>query len=86
MIGGRIDAYEVAGAADLIDGEELSEFEHGDVNRVLRQVPGVNIQEEDSFGLFPNIGLRGAPDFFMVVEHKGKLGGSALWASPGAKR
>ena len=32
VIGGRIDAYEVAGAADLIDGEELSEFEHGDVS------------------------------------------------------
>ena len=61
VVGGRIDPYRIAGSADIIDSEDLRRFDHGDVNRVLRQIPGVNTQEEDGFGLFPNIGLRGSP-------------------------
>lgn len=48
------------GSATLIDELELETFEYDDISRVLANVPGVNIREEDGFGLRPNIGFRGA--------------------------
>jgi Fe(3+) dicitrate transport protein len=48
------------GSAHVVTQEEIEKFELGDIHRILRSVPGVNIQEEDGFGLRPNIGLRGA--------------------------
>lgn len=59
VVAGSVDPFNIAGSATLVEDEELRIFDYGDVNRVLRQVPGVNLQEEDGFGLFPNIGLRG---------------------------
>lgn len=54
---------ELAGSSHVIEPEELEEAKDGfdDIHRVLRQVPGVNIQEEEGFGLRPNIGIRGVP-------------------------
>lgn len=49
-----------AGSATFIDETELEKFEYDDINRVLANVPGVNIRQEDGYGLRPNIGFRGA--------------------------
>lgn len=48
------------GSATLIDELALETFEYDDISRVLANVPGVNIREEEGFGLRPNIGFRGA--------------------------
>ena len=48
------------GSATLIDELQLEQFKFDDINRVLYSVPGVNIREEDGYGLRPNIGFRGA--------------------------
>ncbi|MGF1671523.1 MAG: TonB-dependent receptor family protein [Balneolaceae bacterium] len=49
----------IPGAATYISFTELKKHNHSDINRVLRNISGINIQEEDGFGLRPNIGMRG---------------------------
>lgn len=60
LTGGATGLREVPGSAYYISPKEIQKFNYTDVSRTLRHVPGVNIQEEDGFGLRPNIGLRGA--------------------------
>ena len=59
VVGSGDDLFELPGSAHRIGKLELEAQGHSDVHRILRRVPGVNIQEEDGFGLRPNIGLRG---------------------------
>ena len=60
IIGKRADVADIPGSAHIVDSEELAEFAQSDVLRVLRSVPGVYVQEEEGFGLRPNIGIRGS--------------------------
>ncbi len=60
IIGHRRDPADVPGSAHVISHEDLQTFLQGDVMRVLRTVPGVFLQEEEGFGLRPNIGIRGS--------------------------
>lgn len=60
IIGRKADVADVPGSAHIIDAEELGVFIQSDVLRVLRTVPGVYVQEEEGFGLRPNIGIRGS--------------------------
>ena len=59
---------DVSGSAHILDKEELSIFKASDMLRMLRSVPGVYIQEEDGFGLRPNIGIRGSG-----IDRSGKI-------------
>ncbi|MDH3375313.1 MAG: TonB-dependent receptor, partial [Gammaproteobacteria bacterium] len=60
IIGRSSDVADVPGSAHVIDSEALEIFNDTDILRVLRTVPGVYIQEEEGFGLRPNIGIRGS--------------------------
>jgi len=59
VIGKNANRKDVIGSATRLGASELEVFKYQDINQVLRLVPGVNIQEEDGYGLRPNIGLRG---------------------------
>ena len=47
------------GSTDLITNIDIKKFNDTDINRILGKIPGIYIQEEDGFGLRPNIGMRG---------------------------
>ena len=57
--GGREEAA-LPPSVSLLSDDDLSIYRYSDINRVLRFIPGVNLQEEDGFGFRPNIGFRGA--------------------------
>ncbi len=51
---------DIPGSVHVISGADLDRGNpFHDVHQALRKVPGVNVQEEDGFGLRPNIGIRG---------------------------
>lgn len=56
----RLEIRSVGGSVAFLDSAALEEHSYGDVNRVLRQVPGLNIVEEEGFGIRPSIGIRGS--------------------------
>ncbi|HET9238345.1 MAG TPA: TonB-dependent receptor [Oligoflexus sp.] len=75
------------GSTTVIGVEQLETYKYTDLNRVLKTVPGVQIQEEDGFGLRPNIGMRGvAPHRSrkVLIMEDGIPSGPAPYAAPAA--
>lgn len=50
----------VPGSASVVNAVDLAKFDDVDINRIVARIPGVYVQEEDGFGLRPNIGMRGS--------------------------
>jgi len=59
IVGDRQGLLDVEGSAYVIDGEQLYTSHVFTTNEALRSVPGVNVRDEEGFGMRPNIGIRG---------------------------
>ena len=87
ITGGPERISNVPGSAHVIDEEGLDRHNYGDPIRVLRQIPGVNMRQEDGFGLFPNIGMRGTAtgrSSKITLMEDGILAAPAPYAAPSA--
>jgi Fe(3+) dicitrate transport protein len=87
IIGSKFNIKNIAGSAAYLDVQEIREHNVADVNRLLRRVPGVNLRQEDGFGLFPNISLRGvdsARASKVTIMEDGVLTAPAPYSAPSA--
>ena len=55
ILGSQEAARKIPGSAHFIGEEQLRQFAYSDVQRIVREVPGVSLQIEDGYGLRPNI-------------------------------
>ena len=85
--GGLLGALDLAGSAHYISKKELNSFNSSNVNDILQSIPGVQLQEEDGFGLRPNIGLRGTGSersSKITIMEDGILSAPAPYSAPSA--
>lgn len=68
IYGSASNAELATGAAQYISEEDLAKFVYTDIQRIIRQVPGVSVQVEDGYGLRPNISIRG-----VATERSGRI-------------
>jgi Fe(3+) dicitrate transport protein len=87
IIGSKFNIKNIAGSAAYLDVQEIREHNVADINRLLRRVPGMNLRQEDGFGLFPNISLRGvdsARSSKVTIMEDGVLSAPAPYSAPSA--
>lgn len=80
-------AKSIPGAGEYISNTKLEKLNQSNINNVLRTIPGVNIRDEEGYGLRPNIGLRGTPvnrSAKITLMEDGILIAPATYADPSA--
>lgn len=59
IVGEADSVKRLPGTVNVLKQEELFESHVFNINEALRKVPGVNVRDEEGFGMRPNIGIRG---------------------------
>jgi len=89
VVGDSSLVEKIPGSAHVIDRREMEKVKLAtdDIHQMLRRVPGLNIQEEEGYGLRPNIGMRGTGtdrNSKITMMEDGVLIAPAPYAAPAA--
>ena len=89
VVGDSSLVEKIPGSAYVINRQEMEKVKLAtdDIHQMLRQVPGLNIQEEEGYGLRPNIGMRGTGtdrNSKITMMEDGVLVAPAPYAAPAA--
>jgi len=87
IFGRQADATKIPGGATEISLDEILQFNQSDIQRMIRQVPGVSVQIEDGYGLRPNLSIRGTASersARITLLEDGVLIAPAPYAAPAA--
>jgi Fe(3+) dicitrate transport protein len=87
MVGGQLTR--IPGSAHVLGAERVAgqKLAFDDVQTLLRQVPGVNVSDEEGFGRRPNIGMRGTGvgrSAKVAIMEDGVLSAPAPYSAPAA--
>lgn len=87
VVGSGEAVWDLSGSAAYIDSGQFTERGYTDIGKVLGAVPGVYVRDEDGYGNFPNISLRGGDGTRtskVTVMEDGILTAPAPYAAPAA--
>ena len=87
VIGSRDAVFDLPGSGYYVDADEIRDASYLNVNRILARVPGVYVREEDGFGNFPNISIRGGDGTRsekVTLMEDGIVTAPATYAAPSA--
>lgn len=87
VVGSKDLAFDLVGSAAYLDREDIEQQNYTNINRLLAKVPGVYTREEDGFGLFPNLSIRGnlgTRSEKTTIMEDGILMAPAPYSAPGA--
>ena len=87
VIGSTEDLLGLTGSGAFLEAEEYQRKGLTNIQQILRRVPGVYVREEDGFGNFPNISLRGGDGTRsekVTIMEDGILTAPAPYSAPAA--
>ena len=87
VVGGKDRVLDLVGSAAYLDIEDIRKHGNPNINRILAKVPGVYVREEDGFGHFPNISIRGVDgsrSSKVTIMEDGVLSAPAAYSAPSA--
>ncbi len=87
LTSGMTGSYALPGNGFYLSPRRLKAFRDFNINNQLKEIPGVYFQEEDGFGLRPNIGLRGTGSERsqkITIMEDGVLAAPAPYSAPAA--